>query len=367
VKIVIVAGGTGGHIFPAIALGRELQKRGYQGITFITNENPRAKSLIDDAGFSYEVLDVPKMPYGLSYKWIGFFPKLLLSRFDAEDLITLLSPNIAIGFGAYISGPVISIAKKKGIKTLIHEQNASLGRANKLLLRKADKVCFGFSHKLIKSKQKHILTGNPIRSSLLSGLKGFTKEEASMKLGLSLSKKAVLVLGGSRGASAINSLVTKAIAELDELEKSRIQLFHIAGEEDFESVSREYRLCGIEHVVKGFYEDMHLCYKAADLIICRSGAGTLSEVAIFGIPAILVPYPWAGYHQKKNAEAIAKSGGAIVMEQEKVRPSDLNKEMLDIVDNDKLRHKMASNMRSLAKIDATDRLAEVVEGLLNAQ
>ncbi|NQT95133.1 MAG: undecaprenyldiphospho-muramoylpentapeptide beta-N-acetylglucosaminyltransferase [Candidatus Omnitrophica bacterium] len=364
-NILIVSGGTGGHIFPAIALGKELKSRGYN-ISFVTNDSISAVNMIETAGFNYEVLSVPKMPYGFSINWLIFFPKLLLARYDAEDLIRLLNPNIVVGFGAYISGPIVSVAKSNNIKTIIHEQNVSLGRANKILLKKADKVFLSFSHRLMDKSKKYIVTGNPLRPSLLEGLKSLTKAQAKARLGLSRNKKTILVLGGSRGAPAINSLIMKVLVELDELQRKRIQIIHVCGKKDLEQVSREYRISGVEHVVNTFYETMHIYYKAADLIICRAGATTASEIAVFGLPAILIPYPWAGYHQKDNAEAIAGSGGAVVVEENRISPKELRSEIFDIIDNEEKMREMSSSMRSLAKIDAASKMSDQIEELLNA-
>lgn len=362
-RVLIACGGTGGHIFPAISLARELKNRGHSDIIFTVDDNMRAKEIIKDNGFDFKILKVPKMPYGFSFKWLSFLGKVLVSHFSAKSLIAGLTPDLTIGFGAYLSGPVISAAKSMHKKTLIHEQNATLGRANKMLLNKADRVCFSFDHRLVGENNKYILTGNPIRENLLKDQKTLTKEEALSYLNLSPQKKTLLILGGSRGSSSLNRLIMEFAQGLKEQDKVRLQIIHITGEEDLESVSGNYQRLGITCWVKRFYERMGLLYKATDLIICRAGATTAAEICLFGIPAILIPYPGAGFHQTENAKVITGTGGAIMLKQEELTADKLGKQILTLIDDEAKLGRMSEAIGSLARPQATSRLADAVEEL----
>lgn len=366
-RILIACGGTGGHIFPAVSLAQELRKRGYSDIVFTTDDNMRTREIIEDTGFAFKVLKVPKMPYRFSVKWLPFFIRAFISRLKAEIIVSGLNPGVAVGFGAYISGPVIAAAKSMYKKTLIHEQNVTLGRANRLLLNKADKVCFSFDNRLLGKGDKYILTGNPIRGSLLKELEALTKEEALSYLNLSPHKKTLLVLGGSRGAQAINRLFVEFIQRLREIDKVKLQIVHITGDKDLEFVSRNYQRSAINHWVKDFYDRMGLLYKTADLIICRCGATTIAEACLFGIPAILIPYPGAGSHQRENARVVTEAGGAVILEQEDATADNLEKQILTLINDEVRIRRMSDAMRSLARSDATLRLADAVEELVDAK
>ena len=366
-RIIITCGGTGGHIFPAISLAQELEKKGHNDIIFIIDNSERAKAIIEGAGFSSLALDVPKMPYGFSFKWPSFIIRLIRSRFRAETMLSELNPDIAVGFGAYISGPVISAAKALGVKILLHEQNVVMGRANRLLLDKADRVCLSFEDKLLKDGKKFTLTGNPVRNELFEDLKTVTKNRAVSLLNLDQHKKTLLVLGGSAGASAVNDLLIEFSYSLTEAEKELIQIAHITGKKDLTSVSETYKSNGITYWATDFYERMAILYKTADLVICRSGATTIAEVCLFGIPAIFIPYPGAGYHQRENALAITISGGAVMLEQENLKADDLKKQVFSIINNEKMLKKMVPAMLSHARSDAAEKLADAVEGLTHAE
>jgi len=366
-RILLVCGGTGGHISPALGLAQELKKRGLSDIVFITTDNPTAKEMIAECGFNSEVLKAPKMPYGFSLRWPLFFIELMMSRSDAEEIIARINPDIAVGFGAYISGPAISVAKARSIKTVIHEQNASLGRANRLLLRKADRACFSFSHRLTAKGNKNILTGNPLRQGLLEGLSKVTRDGALSHFNFSPEKKTLLILGGSKGASAINNLLMELSETLTEREAKSIQIIHITGNKDYEAVSRSYRVNKIDHWVRDFYNRMDLAYKAADLIICRAGASTLTEAALFGIPALFIPYPWAGSHQRDNGAVAVKRGGALLLEEAGLTSDKLKDTIFGLINSKERLGEMGSAMHSLCRSDAAVRLADVVEELINAE
>ncbi|MFH1868653.1 MAG: undecaprenyldiphospho-muramoylpentapeptide beta-N-acetylglucosaminyltransferase [Candidatus Omnitrophota bacterium] len=365
-RVAITCGGTGGHIFPAIALAGELKRKGYSHIVFIVDDNERAISLIQNSGFDFMVLKVPKMPYGFSIKWPSFFIRLFISRLKAEKILIGINPDVVAGFGAYISGPVVHAAKFIGKKVLIHEQNADLGRANRLLLPKADKVCFSFDNKLIKKSKKYVLTGNPVREELIHDFKSLLKDRAIKHLGLYPGKKTLLVIGGSRGASAINRLFMNMAGNFTKLEKEKIQIVHLTGIEELQAVSQNYSRNGVTHWSSGYFDEMALLYKAADLLICRSGAATITEASLFGVPAIFIPYPLAGNHQSNNAMVVVNSGGAIMLDEEDVTPDILKEQIFSLINNKDRMNNMRLAMHSIFKYNAAARLASELEELANA-
>jgi UDP-N-acetylglucosamine--N-acetylmuramyl-(pentapeptide) pyrophosphoryl-undecaprenol N-acetylglucosamine transferase len=366
-KILMTCGGTGGHIFPAIALAEELRKRGCPDSVFVVDKASSAADIINDAGFKYHVLDVPKMPYGISFRWLSFILRLVRARLDAAAVVAGIGPDIAVGFGAYVSGPVIQAAASMGIKTLIHEQNALLGRANRILFRNADKVCFSFNSPLIKKHEKCILTGNPIRQSIIDGFKMITRQEALSALGLSYNKKTLLVLGGSKGSLAINKIMHDMVNVLDEDEKRLIQIIHITGYKDAEAIGQAYRINKIRHWVRGFYDKMAVCLKAADLAVCRAGGATIAEAALFGVPAIFIPYPFAGRHQSLNALSISRQGGAVSLPEKKLSHQSLKKEIFSIITDESSIRQMSSNIRLFAKPYAAKALADQVMELVDVK
>jgi len=366
-KILIVCGGTGGHIFPAIALAQKLKEEGYSDLFFIVDKSYNAETMMNMYGFDYCVFAVPKMPYGVSMKWFGFLARLIRCRIKAEALIVRINPDIAVGFGAYISGPIIQTASAMGIKTLIHEQNVVLGRANGILCKIADRICLSFEGSQAQKGGRYVLTGNPIRQEMINGLKMITRHEALSALQFSDKRKTLLVVGGSSGASAINKAVSDMVGMLDILERDSVQIAHITGYADREAVEEVYRVNKIVHWVRGFCDKMALCYKAADLVICRAGATTISELAFFGVPAVFIPYPGAGGHQAANAQHLAKQGAAVVLPQRELQAGKLKDTVFSILCDNNEMGLMRRNMRIFSRPQAGRELAGQIIGLTNAE
>lgn len=366
-RILITCGGTGGHIFPAIALAKELKRRGHPDSFFVIDNDAVNMELIRKAGFDFSALEVPRMPYGISGTWPLFIIRLIASRLNAGPVVAQANPDIAVGFGAYISGPVIQTAVSRGVKTVIHEQNVSLGRANRLLFKLADRACLSYENPLMKKSTKCVLTGNPIRQELVDGFKMITRDEALNAFGFSRNRKTLLVLGGSKGSSAINGRMLDMIKELNGKEKDAIQIIHITGYDDQDRVEQAYRVNRIVHRVSGFYNKMSLAYKAAELIVCRAGASTISEIALFGIPALFIPYPLAGSHQDDNAAFVAREGGAVVLKESRLTPLRLKEKIFSIIEDEDGMRRMSENIRVFSKPGAAKALADRVEELLDAQ
>jgi UDP-N-acetylglucosamine--N-acetylmuramyl-(pentapeptide) pyrophosphoryl-undecaprenol N-acetylglucosamine transferase len=255
------------------------------------------------------------------------------------------------------------MAKTLGKKTIIHEQNINMGRANRLLLKSADRVCLSFNGKPKGAGSKYIFTGNPIRESVLNDFKTLTKNSALSRLGFSAGRKTLLILGGSSGSSAINKLLMHLSYDMTTEEKERLQIIHLTGTADLQLVDEHYNRNNIIHWTRDFYERMGLLYKAADFIICRSGATTIAEMCIFGLPAVFIPYPGAGSHQIENASVITRAGGAMTLKQKNATVNILKKDIFSFIDSEKRLSQMSSMVRSFAAYNAASRLADVVEGL----
>ena len=361
INIIISGGGTGGHIYPAIAIANELKLR-----------YPSAKFLFVGAKDKMEMEKVPQAGYEIIGLWISgiqrkltlknaLFPlKLLSSMWKARSIIKKFKPHVVIGTGGFASGPTLLVASGRGIPTVIQEQNSYPGITNKLLSKKAQIICVAYENleRFFPSK-KMIKTGNPIRQDLLSI---YTKtEEAKDFFALSKNKKTILVLGGSLGARRINQLVEE---QLDFFKDQKVQLIWQCGQLYFEDYKKYNDIENVQ--VHQFLNRMDLAYAASDIIISRAGASSVSELCIVGKPTIFIPSPnVAEDHQTKNAKAIVDKHGAIL-----IKESEL--ETFPIVFETLLRDKgkqesLSENIHELALPNATSDIVNEIEKLINWQ
>jgi len=352
VKLMLTGGGTGGHLFPAIATAEALCKRlpGSE-VLFVGTKRKMDKTSL--ALYGYETRSIHSK--GLKGKnLLSLFSGLLVlpvSCLEAMYHILRFKPHLVVGVGGYVTGPVVAAAKLLGIPTLIHEQNSVPGLANKKLGRLVSKICLSLpgSEKWF-SEKKTVLTGNPVRTALLELAESKdVKEKGSFTL---------LVLGGSLGAHRVNELVSGAFA----LEKSvlkTVKVIHQTGPLDSEKVKAEYKKNKIEARVVPFFTDMAEIYKEADLLVSRAGATTLAELAVLGKPAILIPYPYAAdNHQEKNAQFYVKGGGA-EMHIEKSLSSEILAERLALLfANPEKLEKMSAAMKKQAFPLAAERIVD---------
>jgi len=306
IAIIVAGGGTGGHLFPAISVLKELEKRvGHCRVLFIVGRQGRGAEIIRKHGYQLEKVDVEGMK-GRGWKNIlSVFSRLPKSVIQSMGHIRRFGPDVVFGVGGYSAGPVCIAARIKGIPTAIHEQNAIPGVTNRMLAMIVDKVFVSFdqTRRLLK-RPGAIVTGTPIRQELLMGMETQTRHEGRFT---------VLVMGGSQGAKAINRAFTQALYLL----KSRghvIEVIHQTGQADYHRTLADYDAKGLEGQVVPFIEDMAQAYSRAHLVICRAGASTIFELAIVRKPAIVIPYPFAANrHQDLNAKALADTGGAVVL------------------------------------------------------
>ena len=302
-KIIIAGGGTGGHLFPGIAIAEEFLKRDQKNnILFIGTERGLEKRILGNMGFDLRTLDVEGVKGRGITKTIGALRKIPRSLFQSYRLIRDYCPDIVIGVGGYASGPAVMAAHFMGIKTAIAEQNALPGVTNRILGIFADRIFLTFSEtKKWFSEKKIIVSGNPIRAAFLTGIQEPKKAAGKFTL---------LVFGGSQGAHSINMAALDALPYLDEM-KANLKIIHQTGSVDLKCVSEFYLSHGIDADVLPFIMDMAQAYRSSDLLICRAGATSIAEITVSGKAAILIPFPYAANdHQTKNALALVKAGAA---------------------------------------------------------
>lgn len=357
-KFILSGGGTGGHIYPAIAIANELKSR-----------FPDAKFLFVGAQDKMEMQKVPQAGYPIKGLWIAglqrrltfdnaLFPiKLLSSLLKSRQIIKQFQPDVVIGTGGFASGPLLQMANSAGIPTVIQEQNSFPGITNKLLSRKANAICVAYENlERFFPKEKMVLTGNPVRQDLMT-IEG-KRAEGVAHFNLDPNKKTILVLGGSLGARRVNQLIEK---ELEFFETQNVQLLWQCGKLYFEEYQK-YQSKDVQ--VMAFIERMDLVYAAADIVISRAGASSVSELCIVGKPVVFIPSPnVAEDHQTKNAKSIADKNGAILIRESEL-DATFESTFSDLIGNENKQHELSQNIKSLALPNATKAIVEEIIKLI---
>lgn len=352
-KLMLAGGGTGGHIFPGIAIAQEWCSRGGE-VIFVGTPHGQESKLVPAAGFPLQLLP------GSALKGRGLIQKLrtlcglLPALLRALSLLRRERPAYVLGIGGYASGPMCLAACLLRMPTTITDQNVQPGLTNRVLGRFVRRVFISFEESgRFFPARKTFLTGNPVRSQILS--RPYFPPQNEMN---------VLVFGGSQGAVAINEKFLAAVALMGDL-KSRLKIAHNSGKGDHEGIVAFYRAHGIKAEVSPFFNDMAARYDAAHLIICRSGAGTITELALAGRPAILIPYPFAADdHQKKNAEVFVRARAAWMIEQKDLTAESLAKMICWLMENPIELVETAQRVRGMARPDAAKRIVEgIASGL----
>jgi UDP-N-acetylglucosamine--N-acetylmuramyl-(pentapeptide) pyrophosphoryl-undecaprenol N-acetylglucosamine transferase len=357
-KIIISGGGTGGHIFPAISIANALKKIDPSTeILFVGAEGRMEMEKVPAAGYNITGLPVAGLYRSLTFKNIGVIVKLLKSLRLARKVIKEFKPNVVVGVGGYASGPVLRQAGRMKIPTLIQEQNSYAGVTNKLLAKRASAICVAYDgmEKYFPA-DKIIKTGNPVRQNF-DNLKSL-REEALNFFGLKPGFPVVLVLGGSLGAGTINKSLSDNIGKLRD---SDCQWLWQTGKHYYENVNALVSVSFTSNIsVHGFINRMDLAYAAADVIVSRAGAGTISELCLVGKPVILVPSPnVAEDHQTKNAMALSDREAAVLIPDDQSAKCLVN-EAIGLVADLKKRAVFSENIKKMADRDADIRIAEEV-------
>ena len=358
IKFIISGGGTGGHIYPAIAIANELRSR-----------FPKAEFLFVGAQDKMEMQKVPQAGYAIKGLWIAglqrkltlqnlLFPvKLISSLWKSRAIIKSFKPDVVIGTGGFASGPLLQMANSLNIPTLIQEQNSYPGITNKLLSKKANKICVAYENlERFFPKEKMILTGNPVRQDLIAI--DSKRKEAIKFFNLDPSKKTLLILGGSLGARRVNQLIEK---ELGFFASHKVQIIWQCGKFYLD----EYKKYDSNNVqVLAFIDRMDLVYAAADFVISRAGASSVSELSIVGKPVLFIPSPnVAEDHQTKNAKSIVDKNGALMIKESEL-DENFNTIFSDLVTNENLQKQLSENIKKLAKVNATKDIVDEIVKLI---
>jgi UDP-N-acetylglucosamine--N-acetylmuramyl-(pentapeptide) pyrophosphoryl-undecaprenol N-acetylglucosamine transferase len=358
-NILISGGGTGGHIYPAIAIANEIKLRYPDAnILFVGAKDKMEMQKVPQAGYKIKGLWISGIQRNFTLSNLSFPFKLIKSLWSAKKIIKEFKPDVAIGTGGFASGPTLIMANRKGIPTLVQEQNSYPGITNKLLSKKADKICVAFDNlERFFPVSKTIKTGNPVRQDLLS-IHAKT-DEAKLFFKLGRNKKTILVLGGSLGARKVNQLIE---SQLELFEKLEVQLIWQCGKLYFDEYKKYNELAHVQ--VHEFIQRMDFAYAASDIIISRAGASSVSELCIVGKPVIFIPSPnVAEDHQTKNAKSIEEKHGAIVLKESEI-------EMFPIVFEGLLKDEgrqqnLSENIKEMALPSATHDIVNEIEKLIN--
>lgn len=354
-KIIISGGGTGGHIFPAISIANALKtlQPGID-ILFVGATGRMEMDKVPAAGYKIVGLPISGFQRKLTPANLKVVFKLFYSLIKARKIISEFKPDVAVGVGGYASGPLLRIAAQKGIPTVIQEQNSYAGVTNKLLARKAVKICVAYEGmERFFPREKIILTGNPVRQDLVH-VAG-KKQEAVRFFGLDQTKKTILILGGSLGARTLNDSLAEGLTLL---KKEDIQIVWQTGPRYYEEMKQKTEASGAGNInVMAFISRMDLAYAAADLVVSRAGAGTISELCLVGKACILVPSPnVAEDHQTRNALSLTSKNAAIMVKDADARQS-LVKTMLETIRNTAGLTSLSQNILKLAEHDSAKRIA----------
>lgn len=356
-KFIISGGGTGGHIYPAIAIANEIKRQIPDAeILFVGAKNRMEMQKVPQAGFPIEGLNISGIQRKLSLENLKFPLKLIGSLWKARQIIKNFRPDVVIGTGGYASAPTLKMAQWLGVPTVIQEQNSLAGITNKWISKKAKKICVAYENMdKFFPKEAIILTGNPVRADLLQI--SDKKDGIYSFFGLNPKKKTLLVLGGSLGARKINQLIKK---NLPFFEKIGVQVLWQCGKFYFE----EYKKFENQNVkVLAFIDRMDLAYAVSDVMISRAGASSVSELCVVGKPVIFIPSPnVAEDHQTKNAQAIANKNSAILLKENEL-DTNFEKVFSDLIQNENQQKSLSENIKKLAKPNATKEIIEVILGL----
>jgi UDP-N-acetylglucosamine--N-acetylmuramyl-(pentapeptide) pyrophosphoryl-undecaprenol N-acetylglucosamine transferase len=310
-KIIIAGGGTGGHLFPGIAIAEEFLRRDQtNSILFVGTKKGLEQRVLGNMGFNLHALDVEGIKGRGIIKTLGALLKIPRSIVESCRLLRAFHPDIVIGVGGYASGPAVMTARLMGIRTAIAEQNALPGITNRILGKFADRIFLTFPEtKKWFPEEKIMASGNPVRAAFISGIREAEKRT---------DKFTLLIFGGSQGARGINTAVFDSLPHLAKI-KDKLKIIHQTGSADVDSLAAHYRSHGMDADVLPFIMDMARAFRSADLIICRAGATSIAEITASGKAAILIPFPYAANdHQTKNAEALVAAGAAVMIPEKEI-------------------------------------------------
>lgn len=340
-KLLIAGGGTGGHLFPGVAIADELRRRDSEApVLFVGTERGIEARVLPDLGWDLELIRISGLKtVGLLGAIKGMF-RIPGALWQSRKILRRFRPDAVIGVGGYASGPVVLMARLMGIRCGILEQNSVPGLANKILGKFAHAVflAFDYTRKYFKAK-KIQMTGNPVRPEIVAAAPSGDRD-GSFRL---------LIFGGSQGAVRVNEIMAEAAAKLS----TRVDIVHQTGSRNFEETRSAYEDAGVTVDCREFIDDMAAEYAAADLVIARSGATTVAELGVVGVPAILIPYPYAAdNHQEINAKEMVEAGAALMFQQAQLSPQTLADAIETLASDAEALARMGSAMKALGRANA---------------
>ncbi len=360
--MIIAGGGTGGHLFPGLAIAEEFKRRDEKNeVVFVGTEHGIEARIIPREGYPIKFVRSEGIVGKSLFKMIKAVAELVLSALDARRILKALTPDIVIGVGGYSSGAIVLIAGLRSIPTMVHEQNSVPGLTNKLLGKFVTRVCVTYHESISYFPMgKTFLTGNPIRGKILKGDRG----AACRLFSLAEDMFTVFIFGGSSGARSINRAMVDALNHLTDL-RDKIQFLHQTGDRDFENIREAYRKAGMKGTVAPFIYQMAEAYAVADVVVSRAGATTLAEITALGKPAILVPYPYAaGRHQEFNAVKLREIGAAFMVSDDEMSGETLANYIRELYENEALRSEMRRSSQGLGRPDACGRIVDIAMSIV---
>ena len=362
-RIIMSGGGTGGHIYPAITIIRAIQKKVQScEVLFIGTQEGLESDIIPKEGFKLSTIDVRGFERRLSVHNVLTIVKTIGSVWQAREIILKFKPDIVIGTGGYVCGPVLLAASLMGIPTMIQEQNVIPGITNKILARFVDKIAVGYAEAKanFSYKEKVFVSGNPIRSEVILA----TRDESITALDLDPAKRTILISGGSRGARSINQAMLQVHQQF--AGRQDIQLLHVTGQSEYNGIVGKLKQCCIDTVkagniiIKPYLYNMPQALAAADIAVFRAGAVGLAELTARGIPSILVPYPFAAEnHQEFNARVMEKQGAAVVIRDAELNGARLVEVLTELVSSPQKLAAMAAASKNIGCPEAAERIAQM--------
>ncbi len=362
-RIIIAAGGTGGHVFPALALGEEIKVQFPDAeILFIGTNRGLEDRVIPQAGFALKTITVSGLVRSLSpvdilkNLWMPF--KLFFGMIQSWMILRRFRPHAAIGCGGYVTGPVIWLAAKMKIPTLIQEQNSRPGRTTLMLAKYADEIHLTYedAKRFFKDQDRLKISGNPLRK----GLEKADRQESARFFGLHPNNKTLLVVGGSLGAHSVNMALLRMIDEL--VKNGDINVLWQTGKTDFDEIASKVKHERVR--ILKFIDNMSAAYSCADLVLCRAGAMTLSEITMIGLPAILIPYPFAAdNHQEFNARSLSERKAAVMIKNSEL-DDKLKTTLIALMNDPERLKKMRQNSYAMRQPDAAKKIIESMKDLL---
>ncbi|MDZ5726489.1 undecaprenyldiphospho-muramoylpentapeptide beta-N-acetylglucosaminyltransferase [Acetobacterium sp. K1/6] len=364
-KILIAAGGTGGHIYPGLAIAEKIKTENPGAeIVFIGSMVGMEKNIIPQYGYPIEYIRVRGFERKASLETLAAIKGIFDGLSDAKKLIKKHQPDLVIGTGGFTAGPLLLIASRRKIKTMIHEQNAYPGKTNLMLGTRVNRIAISFKEaEKYFPQERTFLAGNPVRSDYHQ----IDRSELRKNLNLSDTQKMILIMGGSQGAGSINQSALSLIASYKD-QDDRV-IYHLTGKDQYESIKKEVDHLGLSpsgHVfVDAYSNEMHRLLGAADLVISRSGAMSVAEIQAVGVPSILVPYPLAaGNHQEFNARVITDPGGGVLIKDKELTGARLIQTVESLLEDEKKCQMMSQITKKQSIINAGDRIYAQIKKLM---